>query len=219
MFNFKNFLNDYSFLERLEITGIVLGIITSIVGTFYGLYIWVNKRIEVQQKKIEREKKLFESIHKIDVISSNLEIMRGNNKDEEESLRLKNIEKILENVEIRQMFNEKATTAVLTSLDIGYWESDSRGNCVKVSVGLCKIMDRLEEEILGYNWENCISKEDKERVDLSWKKSVEENKNFNEIYSFVKRDGTLQKVKGIAYQVRDSSDNLKGFFGMVIIIK
>jgi PAS domain-containing protein len=71
----------------------------------------------------------------------------------------------------------------------------------------------LESEIKGDNWTNWIHPDEKDDVFEEWQRCVNNMLNFDMNYRFVLPNGKIQKVHGIAYQLRDDSGNLIGFLG------
>ena len=109
--------------------------------------------------------------------------------------------------------NEQKTLALIKSLPLGTWISDSKGKCIDVNKSLCKITGRTESELKGDNWSNWIHLDMKDDVFDEWYRCVQNDLNFDMEYIFVKPDGKLQKVHGFAYQLKDKDGKLIGFLG------
>jgi len=121
------------------------------------------------------------------------------------------LSRIEDNIEILDV--KVASVALATN--VGYWKSDYKGRAIEVGRSLCSILGRNESEILGSNWVGIIHPEDRERVKEEWDSSVEDSRNFEMIYRFLKPDGSVQKVKCFAHTIL-KNDTLIGYFGTLI---
>jgi PAS domain S-box-containing protein len=109
---------------------------------------------------------------------------------------------------------EENQRAILNLNNIAYWISNNKGECVEASPGLCKLLGRSESEIVGNNWAAWLVSEDKRRVYDAWEHAMNHHITFDEIYSFVKPDGTIIEVWGLAFHKEDG-----GVFGKLEEIK
>jgi PAS domain S-box-containing protein len=116
-------------------------------------------------------------------------------------------------IELKVAVQEQKTVALIKSLPLGTWVSDKYGKCIDLNHSLCRIIGRLESEIKGDNWTNWIHPDEKDDVFEEWQRCVNNMLNFDMNYRFVLPNGKIQKVHGIAYQLRDDSGNLIGFLG------
>lgn len=105
--------------------------------------------------------------------------------------------------------------AVALATNVGYWKSDSNGRATEVGRSLCTILGRTESEIIGSNWVSIIHQNDREMVKNEWDSAVDDGRDFEMIYRFVKPDGSIQKVKGFAHAIL-KNDRLIGYFGTLI---
>lgn len=105
--------------------------------------------------------------------------------------------------------------AVALATNVGYWKSDANGKAIEVGRSLCSILGRTEAEIKGSNWVTIIHPNDREAVKSEWDSAVEDGRDFEMVYRFVKPDGSIQKVKGSAHAMF-KDDKLIGFFGTLI---
>ena len=105
--------------------------------------------------------------------------------------------------------------AVALATNVGYWKSDANGKAIEVGRYLCSILGRTEAEIKGSNWVTIIHPNDREAVKSEWDSAVEDGRDFEMVYRFVKPDGSIQKVKGSAHAMF-KDDKLIGFFGTLI---
>lgn len=105
--------------------------------------------------------------------------------------------------------------AVALATNVGYWKSDANGKAIEVGRSLCSILGRTDSEIKGSNWVTIMHPNDREIVKSEWDSVVEDGRDFEMVYRFVKPDGSIQKVKGSAHAMF-KDDKLIGFFGTLI---
>ena len=105
--------------------------------------------------------------------------------------------------------------AVALATNVGYWKSDANGKAIEVGRSLCSILGRTDSEIKGSNWVTIMHPNDREIVKSEWDSAVEDGRDFEMVYRFVKPDGSIQKVKGFAHAMF-KDDKLIGFFGTLI---
>ena len=105
--------------------------------------------------------------------------------------------------------------AVALATNVGYWESDKLGRAVEIGRSLCSILGRSESEIKGSNWVSIMHPQDRESVKEEWDNAVEDSRNFEMTYRFIKPDGSIQKVKGSSHPILKNNE-LTGFFGTLI---
>lgn len=121
-------------------------------------------------------------------------------------------------IEGKVTLQEQKTLAIVKSLPIGTWISDSNGKCIDVNRSLCKIMGRTESEIKGDNWSIWIHPTQKEEVFEEWSRCVTNDLNFDMEYKYVLPNGKVQLVHGVAYQLRDKDNKLIGFLGTLVTL-
>ena len=109
---------------------------------------------------------------------------------------------------------EQSHKVVLDSVNIGYWKADIKGEWVEVGKKLVEITGRSETDLLGNNWTVWLAKEDKQRVMEAVRSSVIDQTLFDETFSFIKQDKTLQKVIALAYPVKDGTEVI-GYYGTI----
>lgn len=116
-------------------------------------------------------------------------------------------------IEEKVTVNEQKTLAIIKSMPLGTWISDAKGKCVDLNRSLCKITGRTESEMKGDNWSNWIHTSEKEDVFEEWTRCIQNDLNFDMEYRYVLPNGKIQKVHGVAYQLKDQSGKLMGFLG------
>lgn len=121
-------------------------------------------------------------------------------------------------IEEKISIQEQKTTAIIKSFPVGTWVSDKNGKCIDVNRTLCRIMGRTESEIKGDNWSNWVHPDEKEDVFEEWNRCVHTMSNFDMTYRYILPDGKIQKVHGMAYQLRTEKGELVGFLGTLYAI-
>lgn len=112
--------------------------------------------------------------------------------------------------------NEQKTLALIKSMPLGIWISDKHGKCTDVNRSICTLTGRTESELKGDNWSNWIHPDERDDVFEDWYKCVDNDLNFDQIFTIVLPDGSFKRVHGIAYQLKDKDGNLIGFLGTLI---
>lgn len=121
-------------------------------------------------------------------------------------------------IESKITIEQQKTMAIIKSLPLGTWVADKTGKYIDVNRSLCRIIARTESEIQGDNWSNWIHPEDKESTWEEWQRCVANTINFDMVYRFVLPDGKIQRVHGVAYQLRDEKNILVGFLGTLYAV-
>lgn len=121
-------------------------------------------------------------------------------------------------IEEKVTLTEQKTVAIIKSLPLGTWVSDSKGKCVDLNKSFCNITGRTESELKGDNWINWIVQTERDDVFEEWNKCVNNVLNFDMIYRFTLPNQKVQKVHAIAYQLRNEKGALIGFLGTLYAI-
>lgn len=121
-------------------------------------------------------------------------------------------------IEKKITLQEQKTRAILQSLPVGTWTSDSSGKFIAINKSFCQIVKRLESEMLGDNWMNWLHADDREDVWEEWQSSIRLSRDFDSTFRFVLPDGTIQRVHAVAYQLKDEKDQQIGFLGTVYVV-
>lgn len=121
-------------------------------------------------------------------------------------------------IESKITIEQQKTMAIIKSLPLGTWVADKTGKYIDVNRSLCRIIARTESEIQGDNWSNWIHPSDKEETWEEWQRCVANTINFDMVYRFVLPDGKIQRVHGVAYQLRDEKNILVGFLGTLYAV-
>lgn len=122
-------------------------------------------------------------------------------------------------IEEKITIQAQKTVAIIKSLPLGTWISDKHGKCIDLNKSLCRITGRTESEIKGDNWTNWIHADDRDEVVEEWNRCVNSMMDFDMSYRFVLPDGRIQRVHGVAYQLRDENSNLMGFLGTLYAVE
>lgn len=121
-------------------------------------------------------------------------------------------------IETKITIEQQKTMAIIKSLPLGTWVSDKDGKCIDLNRSLCRITGRTEGELKGDNWSNWLHPSDKDEVWEEWQKCVKNTITFDMLYRYVLPDGKVQKVHGVAYQLRDEKNVLVGFLGTLYAV-
>lgn len=116
-------------------------------------------------------------------------------------------------IEEKVTVQEQKTLALIKSLPLGTWIADSKGKVIDLNKSICRITNRTESEMKGDNWINWVRPDEKDDVFDEWKRCVTNDLNFDMQYHYVLPNNKVQKVHGVAYQLRDLNGELIGFLG------
>lgn len=122
---------------------------------------------------------------------------------------------ILARVETRQVISEQIDKQVFASLSLGVFRADEHGRITEVNRNYQRMTGRTFEELEGSNWSNCIYPEDRDAIYDEWVACVEEGRQFERQFRFVRPDGLLQSVHGRACVLTDRNLKVIGWFGTV----
>ena len=102
------------------------------------------------------------------------------------------IKDIAAKIEARQAMQEHRLCYLLDgNLDVGIFETDHEGNCIRVNTGYTILADKSHEECLGSGWVNNIHHEDRDIVMKEWVSSIQQNRPFQYKYRFINNKGTI----------------------------
>lgn len=120
----------------------------------------------------------------------------------------------LNRIELTTLTSNRAISAVASTLGLGMWKSDAKGNCIEVSDELCNILGRSESEVIGNNWAQWIHPDDKDRIWKAWSFCIANKTVFNERYRFIK-DGVKDiEIHASAYHIMRSGESI-GLIGLI----
>lgn len=98
-------------------------------------------------------------------------------------------------IETRQMLQEQRLCFVLDSnLSIGVFETDSEGNCTRVSLGYSILAGKTQDECVGFGWVNNIYSEDRDKVFKEWSSSIQQTRPFSLKYRFNSSSGPIDVI-------------------------
>lgn len=101
----------------------------------------------------------------------------------------------------------------------GIFETDKEGRFLSVNRTYCRMAGKTEKELLGMNWINSITGEDRDRVVEKWSGSVDEKMEFFCNYEMVNSNNETFYVHMSAYPMENpSTKNIIGWIGSVSII-
>ena len=129
---------------------------------------------------------------------------------------LKRIEKKFDEVDAKFDSIEENNRIFYNMQGISFWISDANGETTYVSPNLCKMIERSESELLGNQWISCLIKNDEHRISSEWKRSIAEQRPFDEVYKFKGQDEDIL-VHGLAFHKKSKNGEYKGTIGTLSI--
>lgn len=95
------------------------------------------------------------------------------------------IKDIASKIESRQAMQEHRLCYLLDgNLDVGIFETDETGSCIRVNTGYTILAGKTSEECLGNGWVSNIHHEDRDLVLKEWTSSVQQARPFYCKYRF-----------------------------------
>ena len=103
----------------------------------------------------------------------------------------------------------------LSNSDIGFFETDSKGQCISITPHYCELTSLSEEELLGFNWILAIHPEDKNLVLEEWNNCTELKRVFKMKYRYLnRRNSIITNIDCSATPIRVDNEII-GFLGAV----
>lgn len=93
------------------------------------------------------------------------------------------------------------------------WESDERGQCVRINAALSKLVNRSLEEMSGAGWENIVDKADRQRVWAEWQDAVSKARTFELSYVVTTRAGLKYTVDASATPITNEVGRVVSYIG------
>lgn len=212
-------------MDLLGVLGIIVSLL-SILSAFWTLWKKVIKpaltirKITLEARK-QNSERMQDALSKLDKVLKEVLPNGGSSLRDSINRVEKNIKLIESNVSI---INDKVDNLedthriALNMQQIAFWISGKQGEITYASPSMCKLVKRVESEMLGNGWISCISHEDTMRISKAWELSVEENRTFDEIYTFTSGDSSI-RVHGIAFHKKNSKGEYIGSYGTLTKLK
>lgn len=129
------------------------------------------------------------------------------------------IEDKLYKLAMEAKYNKIANKHIInTSTNSGYWISDKEGKTIEAGIGLCRLLNRTEEELKDLKWSNYVHPEDRDRVVKQLRYIVENGGTFNEDYriSILSSDHNKVYINVNAFaQPIEMNGAIEGFYGVM----
>ncbi len=209
----------------LVILGIVVSLIT-IISSFRALWIKLIKpalerRRDLIYHREQNSKRMQDALSKLDIVLK--EVLPNGGSSLRDSINrvesnIKNLDSKINDINNKVDSLEDTHRISLNMQQIAFWISGKNGECTYASPAMCKLVKRVESEMLGNGWVSCISHEDTKRISEAWENSVDENRTFDEVYTFQSGNSSV-KVQGVAFHKKDNEGKYIGSYGTLIKLK
>lgn len=209
------FTNLETWERIIAIIGGVLGILGSFATFLWGSYKWMLKpyifdplaRNTLMTETVYREMRPNGGTSMKDQIN-NL-VVKGERLTEQ----CGNIEKRLMLSEINSSKFKGIFSSILSSIHLGHFVVNAKGEIEEVGTMLCRILKRSETELKKNNWQSWVSPDEKDAVTKEWKDAISTGRDFDMTFSCVHPDKKLQKIRMVVFKVQEVDGN--GFSGFV----
>jgi len=98
---------------------------------------------------------------------------------------------------------------------VGIFQSDASGLCLFVNQRYCEITGLTAAEAAAEGWTRALHPDDRARAVDEWYASIRENRPFRSEYRFLRHDGSVAWVLGLAEARRGRTGEVIGYFGTV----
>lgn len=212
-------------MDLSAVLGVIISMIT-IISAAWALWKKIIKPAILRRKELvlhreENSKRMQDALSKLDRVLKEVLPNGGSSLRDSINRVEKNITLIESNI---NTINDKVDNLedthriALNMQQIAFWISGKQGEITYASPSMCKLVKRVESEMLGNGWISCISHEDTKRISEAWEISIEEDRTFDEIYTFTS-GGNSVKVHGIAFHKKDVKGKYIGSYGTLTKLK
>lgn len=111
--------------------------------------------------------------------------------------------------------SEKRFRLVASRAPVGIFMTNPLGQTEYVNPSWCNLAGMPPEQAHGYGWTAALYPDDRARVFSEWQEAVREGVSCKSEYRFLRPDGTVTWVHGVAVQLRDGYGRLTGYIGTV----
>ena len=105
--------------------------------------------------------------------------------------------------------------ALTSTAPVGIFRTDPTGHCLFVNNQWCEYSGLTEEEALGTGWIKALHPDDRERVGLEWQDAARLGAQFKSEYRFLRSDGEVFWLFGLASPEKNSNGQVVGYVGTV----
>ncbi|WP_372775033.1 PAS domain S-box protein [Mangrovibacterium sp.] len=129
-------------------------------------------------------------------------------KDQTDERRLKN--KLIESERLFHSLTDKSP--------VGIFRTDKNGQTTYVNPRWCEISGLSFEQAMGDKWLDSVHPDDRKRVTENWQKDVSINQQSKTEYRFLKANGAVTYIMGVAVPELSSEEEVTGYIGTVVDI-
>ena len=122
-------------------------------------------------------------------------------------------EKINYQIELESAKNR--LSKLINLVPAGIFETDPEGNCLYINDRWTELAGIDMTKAAGQGWANALHPDDKENVFLEWQSSVEENREFNLTYRFLKPNQEEVFVHGRSLAITNKDGETTGYLGAI----
>lgn len=124
-------------------------------------------------------------------------------------------DRLRRNTELALSESEKRYQTLTEISPVGIFHTDANGFTTYVNPRWCAISGMPQQEALGNGWFNAVHPEDRGRLSSGWDKAVVDHSlSFSE-YRFLRPNGTVTWVMGMAVPERNASGEIIGYVGTI----
>jgi PAS domain S-box-containing protein len=117
------------------------------------------------------------------------------------------------NAELQESEGRYQTLARISP--VGIFRTDPNGSTTYVNPKWCAISGLSADQALGDGWLEAVHPDDRERLGRGWQESTQSHQASFSDYRFVRPDGTLAWVMGLAVPELDAENQTVGYVGTI----
>jgi PAS domain S-box-containing protein len=99
--------------------------------------------------------------------------------------------------------------------DVPLFWTDQLGRVTHVNRSFQQLVGKTRDELLGSGWVNAVHVSDRERVLVSWRDAVEEQRDLDDVFQLVDDDGSVAPFHLHAARLLGPSGRLLGYYGVL----
>ncbi|WP_137939975.1 PAS domain S-box protein [Chitinivorax sp. B] len=108
-----------------------------------------------------------------------------------------------------------SSLALLAAAPVGLYVTDTLGSCIYANPRWSDISGMPAWQALGQGWVQALHPEDRERIYQRWSEVANEQTEFEDEYRYLRPDGTIRWLHGVARVFRQSDGEIGGYIGTV----
>ena len=181
--------------------GVIISAISTVGIALFSVFKLVYKYYNFIHLELEERKK---NSARLEIIIQELTPNHGSSlKDKVDKID----EYTMNNQKLIQMIGDRQKW-ILDKQQIPIFEADQNGLCTWANDAYLEFLQCDSTDVLGHGWKSFVYQDDRERVITEWDNAVIENRNSQNVYRMVKKDGTIVNIE--CYATKHTNNGYSG---------